>query len=153
MTEIRIGIALANPSGQKMAAEVDQHFKNSTHGQIRPVFDGPSDGIRGAAFDYWGILSKTADLIEVGLALYGAYKIIAQQKADSGASRTDIYVVAPFPDHKTEIWVGKTGMSQEEFLREFQVRIQPLLDGPKPLSKRSQRPSKKRTSVPRKRRQ
>lgn len=153
MKQLQIGIALANLPNRDIAKEIDRYFAENTNGQIRSVFVPGEGGLRGAAFDYWGILSKAADIIEVGLAVYGAYKIVEINLRGHSNHNSDIYIVAPFPDHKMDLWVGRSGLSREEFLRDFQAKLLPLLSDTKQGTiLKSKAPQRRRGPAPRKKR-
>ncbi|MDX2152088.1 MAG: hypothetical protein SFV54_15225 [Bryobacteraceae bacterium] len=133
--ELHVGIALANLHDQSVAKEVDRELIETGGGRIQSVFGESGGGIRAAAFDYWGYIGNAADLITVGTALYGAYKLIEQGLDSLASKRADIYVFVP--EQHLQIEISRMSKERDEFLKELETRLQPL------LRHRAPRPAKK----------
>lgn len=134
-TEIRIGIAVANLHDADLRNEIANYIEAQAPDTIRSTIVPGRSGVRGAAFDYWGTLSKISDIAQVGGLLWTIYvKFIAPAKAR--APNAGVYIVTPFPNHKAEYWLGKTHLNQAEFLREFEKGLAPLLIAPKKARRR-----------------
>lgn len=144
---ITLGIALANLPERGIATDVQEYLDTKGAASIKPVALPGRGGITAAAFDYWGVLSKASDILQVGGALWFIYeRFIAPKKP--AASDAGVYIVVPSNVRGTEFWLGKTHKSRAEFLRDFEAAMLPLLQGKQP-SRMKGRTKKSRKRGPR----
>ena len=126
-TEILLGGALANTSGETSSEDLLLFLKGNTDGVDYYRLTPPPGSTMGAAFDWQAVLGVTASVLAIGQALWAAYVKFIKPLRDRGTSDAFLFVAVKNESKEfVQFSLGKEHDTEEAFLREFTEKVEKI---------------------------
>ena len=124
-TEIVLGGALANTSGEASSEDLLLFLKGKTDGVDYYRMAPPPGSTMGAAFDWQAVLGVTASVLAIGQALWAAYVKFIKPIRDRGSNDAFLFVAVKNERKEfVQFSLGREHDTEEAFVREFSEKVE-----------------------------